>query len=218
MRKSVLFAFISLTGALLNIIANIIFAGFVGLPLFLDTIFTIAVTLYCGLVWGVLCGALSNIINGIVWFNGWGGFLFALCSIATAFITWLFMRLFPGELNPAGTEQKILPFFYKSNKMNRIMDKMIVLILLSFALCLVISVLGGFTAALLLSIPDSHSPGAMISPGFSKTMFSQNFPVILTEIFSRIPINIIDRLISVFAGYGIAFGMRSLFRFSSQRP
>ena len=219
MRKSVLLIFICLTGSLLNIIFNLFFIYHAGIPLYLDTIFTIAVTLSCGLVWGVICGAFSNIISCIIWFsNGWGGFLFALCSAATAFITWLFMRLFPRELNLAGAAQTIPQGLYRSSQLSKVMDKMIVLILLSFALCLAMSVMGGFIAAFLLSLPSSHSDGAVISSAFSNTMFDRNFPVLLSEIFSRIPMNIIDRLISAFSGYGIALGFRSLLKSFSLRP
>jgi len=63
------------------------------------TILTITITLVCGLLWGMLCGAMTNIISHTIFEFGWGGYLFALCSIATALITWLFMRLFPNVLD-----------------------------------------------------------------------------------------------------------------------
>ena len=213
MHKPVLLFLICITGAFLNIASNVLFAYLMKLPLFMDTIFTIAVTLSFGLVWGVLCGVLTNLTSSLIWFQGWGGLLFAFCSIAAACTTWLFMKLFPYELNMTKTAPKMPYDIYKKNNINKLMDKIIVLILLSFALCLAMSVLGGLIAAIILSQPSSHSPGAVISMWFRETMFSGNFPVFLSEIFTRIPVNIIDRLISVFAGYGIAFGIRAIFRF-----
>jgi hypothetical protein len=42
-------------------------------------------------------------------------------------------------------------------------------------------------------------------------MFPQGgIPLVLAEILSRIPINIIDRLITAYAGYGIAIALRKL--------
>jgi hypothetical protein len=43
-------------------------------------------------------------------------------------------------------------------------------------------------------------------------MFRQGFPLILAEILSRIPMNIIDRLISAFSGYGIALAISGFLR------
>jgi len=218
MRKIVLLIFFSITGALLNIGCNVLFTYYIKLPLYLDTVFTVAVTLSCGLIWGTICGALSNIFSSIISFQGWGGLLFALCNIAAAYITWLFTRLFPRELNLTLSAPQIPYNFYGSGKISKWLDKIIVLILLSFALCLAMSVLGGFIAVIILSLPSSHSPEAVISSVFRSTMFSQKFPAILSETLSRIPLNIVDRLISVFAGYGIALGLRSLLKFSSLRP
>jgi len=44
------------------------------------------------------------------------------------------------------------------------------------------------------------------------TMFHNNIPILLNEILSRIPINIIDRLISAFAAFGIALGALGLIK------
>jgi hypothetical protein len=85
---------------------------------------------------------------------------------------------------------------------------MIVLVLLSFCLCLVISVLGGLIAAFIQAINASLAGKQGLSGDLSATMFGTNLPVVLTEIVSRIPVNIIDRLITVFAGYGIAVAVR----------
>ncbi|MCL2265047.1 MAG: hypothetical protein FWC22_03295 [Treponema sp.] len=212
MRKYVFLFFFSITGSLFNIGFTIVLTHYIGLPLFLDTIFTIAVTLTGGLAWGILCGAFTNIINSMIWFQGWGGWLFAFCSIATAFVTWLFMRLFPREINLTTAVRKSHYDLYENSNISKWLDKMIVLILLSFALCITMSVLGGFIAALILSLPSSHSPEALVSKGFSDTMFNHGFPVFLQETLTRIPINIIDRLISVFAGYCIALGSTALLK------
>ena len=66
------------------------------------------------------------------------------------------------------------------------------------------SILGGLIATIIQLINSSYSDDNGISAVLSATMFGQNVPMLLKEIISRIPVNIIDRLISVFAGYGIA--------------
>ena len=145
--------------------------------------------------------------------------MFALCSIATALITWFLMRLFPNELDlrlefltakregnfPAAKSRKVS---YNKSVFGMVMDKVIVLIILSFALCLVISFLGGVIAAFIITFTTNYNTSVTgISALFSKSMFEGDTPLILTEIAARIPVNIVDRLISAFAGFGIALGV-----------
>jgi hypothetical protein len=87
-----------LAGAALNIICNLLASRVAGLPLYLDTIFTITLTLLGGLFWGVLTAALTNLIGPTIFFYCWESYLFVVCNITTAFITWLFIRFFPREL------------------------------------------------------------------------------------------------------------------------
>ena len=190
-----------LTGVFLNITFNRI-CFFAGFPLYLDTVMTITVTLACGLPFGILCGALTNIISHSIFGHGWEAYLFAICNIATAFLTWFFYRFFKQEL----TIQEQTPSVrQKSSQLNRIMDRVIILIFLSFTLCLAMSILGGLIAAFILNINSAYFETDGITGVFSATMFVHDVPIVLKEIIARIPVNMIDRLISVFAGYGIAF-------------
>jgi hypothetical protein len=211
MRKTALIIFICLVGAFLNVYINALFFKVMFLPLYLDTILTITVTLLFGPVWGCITGAISNIIGETIFFWGWQGYLFTLCNVATALVTWLFMRLFPGELRFAGS-QKPLP---GSSRLSEAMNKMVILILLSFALCIAMSILGG-TISALIEIFNSSGESA-VNPAVPPivTFFKSETPALIREILSRIPINIIDRLISAFAGYGIAFCLAMLFKKSS---
>ena len=85
-----------------------------------------------------------------------------------------------------------------------IMEKMIALIILSFVLSIAISILGGLIAAFIIYTDSVLLEERFVTGIFASTMFPHGFPLILTEILSRIPVNIVDRLISAFAGYGIA--------------
>ena len=205
---------ICLVGTMLNIgIYRLCFLT--GIPLYLDTILTISVTLTGGLFWGVLCGALTNFIHHTFWGWGWEGYLFILCNAATALVTWLFMRLFPRELNlyngNFAVKSAANSSSLKSSRVSIVMDRVIVLIIFSFALCLAMSFLGGFIAATILTMTSSYNfRGSGITALFSATMFT-NSPVYISEIVSRIPVNIVDRLISAFAGYGIALCARLSF-------
>jgi hypothetical protein len=222
MRKKTIMFLLCIAGALLNIAICRLFAGAAALPLYLDTVLTISVTLAGGLFWGILCGVLTNLISHtFLYFWGWEGYLFILCNAATAVITFLFIRFFPRELNLRGKRE--VPAVYisvknmsrKSQLLDFVMDRIIVITLLSFSLSIAMSILGGLIAAfiqLLRSSPNGSVSNPASYTDLGLTMFRQGLPVILAEILSRIPINIIDRLISAFGGYGIALAISGFLR------
>ena len=190
-------------GTALNVIFNKVFAGGgIGLPLYMDTVLTITVTFIGGLFWGCLTGVLTNIAGHTLSFWGWEGYLFSLCNILTALITWRFTCIFFSELtfiNDKNVNENTS--FFKSRRLDNIMNKIFVLMLLSFILCFAISIMGGLIASFIeiIKTPQSVNPASQYSDFYS------GLPLVLREIVSRIPINIIDRIISVFAGFGIAY-------------
>jgi hypothetical protein len=201
MRKTVVLGVVCIAGALLNIALHK-FCTYSGIQLYLDTVFTVAVTLTGGLFCGAVCGALTNLIAYSVWFWGWEAYLFALCNIATAVITWLFMRLFPRELGFIRKTPETALF--KSTLLSRAMDTVIALTFLAFALCIVMSVMGGVISAAIWGASPSYPYGGSLLIGIGKTMFTENVPTVVREILARIPVNMIDRIITAFAGFGIA--------------
>lgn len=187
-------------GALLNVFLCHFLRNLVGVPLFLDTILTMTLTFYGGLFWGAATGALTNLILHSVFFYGWAHYLYTLCNVAVAVVTALFVRRFPAELSIAAPEKT----FSASRRLQKLMERVIVLALLSFALCVAISVLGGIFAAVITVFYSA--PPASIDPEtpFKLALIRRNLPGIIVEIGSRIPINILDRLVSSFAGFALA--------------
>jgi len=170
--------------------------------------------LLVGPVWGCITGALTNLIGHTNNFWGWEGYLFALCSIATALVTWLFMRLFPGELKLAQEQSAKTPSpgDFKSRKLDKIINLIFVLTLLSFALCLIVSILGGLISVFIELLRNTTVSEPVQNPASPPNMLYNRVPLVLREILSRIPINIIDRIISAFFGYGIAFALSILIK------
>ena len=211
MRKVHLYMFfLCIAGALLNVAIPRVTHGFLFFGvLFLDTIVTVSFTLLFGPVWGAITGALSNIISHTIESWGWEIYLFTLCNIATALITYLFMRLFPRELSLPHQQETRVNFriLQKSQRLAFVIERVVVLILLSFALCIAMSILGGLIAAFIQTINPSRIGASRLSPNDIYAMFPQGFSLILGEILVRIPINIVDRLISAFSGYGIALAL-----------
>jgi len=64
------------------------------LPLYLDSLLTIGVTALCGLVPGILCAILSNLILS---FCGYTMIPFTICHILTALFAWLTFRHYRKE-------------------------------------------------------------------------------------------------------------------------
>ena len=209
MNKIIIFL-LCVAGALLNIVTS----RFSFSVMFLDTIWTISATLLAGPFWGALTGLLTNVIVHSLQFWGWEGYLFALCNMATALITYLFMRLFPRELSleswrEAAYDSNVAP---QSRRFALVIGRIIVLILLSFALAVAISVLGGLISALIQIFNPARIGTPDLSPEKFFGMFAPGFSLILKEILVRIPMNMLDRPISAFAGYGIAFGLLRLYK------
>jgi hypothetical protein len=193
-------------GALLNIAVERFFFRRLALPLYMDTPFTVAITLYGGLVPGIITGALTNPIMYGLSFYSWANYLFTLCNVATALVTALFMRLFPAELSLAPLfPKKSFGFSPKGDeRFKTVMNTIMVLGMLSFALCLVLSISGGLIGAFIKIVfpqVESAGPELLFKPG----LLRKHLYLVATEIISRIPLNIIDRIIAAFGGYGVAW-------------
>jgi len=76
------------------------------------------------------------------------------------------------------------------------------LLVLAVLDCVVISVTGGIIdyALTVFSMPRTFSPEDNLKLG----LLRNNVPLLATAILSRIPINIVDRFIVVFGGYGVS--------------
>jgi hypothetical protein len=187
--------FFCVAGAALNILFTRVFMTVFHLPLYMDTLFTIAAALYCGPFWGLVTGMATNLFMHSIFFHGWPVYLYTLCNAATALITTFFTRRFPEELG----------FFPRRASVRTVLDRMIVLLFLSFTLCAVMSIMGGTITA---GMKFFAAPGSIIDEGpelpFKLTLIRRQLPLPAVEILSRIPLNIIDRLVSVFGAYGLA--------------
>ena len=213
MRKTIIMLLLCIAASLLNIAFNML-CLLLDYPLYLDTILTVSITLLYGPLWGCLTGAFTNIIANTIYYDvhGWPSYLFALCSIVTALITWSFVYFFRWELSFANLHYSKVPAAEafpdpESRRLDAAISRLIVLVFLAFALCIAMSILGGLISAFiqfLLTVQGDASLNPAATQ-LSSTLFKRQMPVLAVEILSRIPMNIIDRLITVFAAYGIAY-------------
>jgi hypothetical protein len=215
MKKIAGIVFLALTGALLNFGTMRLFQGVLGLPLFMDTIFTTALTFFGGLPCGIATAVMTHLVNVPMLSTGLPDSLYVLCSIAVALITALFMRLFPAECSAGlgwGAESAGPARFTRlpPREAGRIFDRIAVLFVLSLVTCAGISLLGGIISTV---IETFFTPQKILDAGlsmFRRILVRKELPLLAVEVLCRIPVNILDRLISVFGGYGFALALKAL--------
>lgn len=183
--KIALFCIVSLA---LNLLCTVLFYDVLSIPLFMDTIFTVAIVFYMGLIPGLIVGVCFNILDPFFNYFTRGvfsptNFFFGLCGAAIVLVTWLFAR--------RREEFKIsLPI------------TLLYLLLIALLSSLVTVFIGGiidFLRFRYLEIPDSMAP----IKAFTDSFLSQKFSLFAACILGQIPISITDRLITTFAGYGV---------------
>jgi hypothetical protein len=82
----------------------------------------------------------------------------------------------------------------------------IMLTILSLVMCFVISVMGGLISAGITTVTGVVDKSGWFRLGFIR----QGFGLTASEILARIPVNIADKTITVFGGYGIAFLIKKI--------
>jgi len=165
-----------------------------GIPLYVDTIFNAAMCFSVGLVSAVITGTLLFPVMNY-WVNillrgpsvelGFFGNIWVICIVIEILLIW---------------------FCYKKMIKNPALHTFIgvaaQLLVLAVLDCIVISVTGGIIDYVL----STHSMPRTFSPedNFKLGLLRNNMPLLATAILSRVPINIVDRFIVVFGGYGVS--------------
>jgi hypothetical protein len=186
--------------ALGNVLLGVLVSGVLKAPLYLDTVFTVFVTFGFGLLPGLVTGvALYPAQNALYNFflstgaDTAAGNVFVLCAVAEILVVHLFC-VKTGEQLSSFREAPSLSSFAG------IAAPLMVLVALD---CIVVSIAGGvidFILNNLLVIPRGFYPEDIFKLGLMRN----NMPALAAAILSRIPINIVDRFIVVFGGYGIS--------------
>jgi hypothetical protein len=169
-----------------------LFFQFLGLPMFMDTLFTLGVTFFAGPLWGCVTAILTPLPSILAYDIQRG--LYVLCSIAGVFLAWFFHRRYH-----LLEEDNYGAFNLVS-----------VLLILSLYMCILMSVTGGLIAwiiSVLWPVTNQDTPPESY---FKLGMLLNHYPVPLAEIISRLPVNIPDRLLSVFGAYGFALLLKKI--------
>lgn len=188
MKRRCKIALFCIASIILNLGFSLLFFDVLHIPLFLDTIFTVAIVFYLGLVPGLIVGVLFNIIDTLFNYLARGIFsptniCFALCGAAIVLITWAFSR-------KKDEFQISIPVTILY---------LLLIALLSSSASIFIGGIIDFVRFSYFDIPDSMAPIKQ----FTESFVSQRFSLFASCILAQIPISITDRLITTFAGYGV---------------
>jgi hypothetical protein len=164
------------------------------LSLFLDTVFTCALTFAGGLVPGLIVVVLTVIDISI--FQGKEFWLFQLCSLAEVLLICL---LRPGKARRLSSLGGSGP-----EKTASFISTLAVLLVLYAAACVTISVLGGIVDFVLYDILAEGKAYYSPEDTFKIGLLRGGSPVVVTNILARIPINVVDRFIVIFGGFSLS--------------
>lgn len=195
--------FIIITGLAAVFLDNCLIrlAWYLKIDLYLDTVFTVAAAFYGGLVAGLIPAVLTTVVNSIIYYvtTGeiyyWAWYLYIICAVLAVILVRLFLRLF-GSKGKNGRSPVLL---------------LIMLITLSVAMCVVISVSGGIIGTCIALIGNVDSVDTPPETWFRLGLLQQGFGLLASEILGRFPVNMAERPLVVFAGYGIAFLAKKLY-------
>ena len=176
-----------------NLLLVILVFDALKLPLFGDTVFTVALVFYEGLFPALIVAFLYNIIRALylscISSSLNVEFLYNLCGIAIVFITWLFARK-------------------KSNFHISFSITILYLLLISLLTAFASSLIGG-----IVDIFYYIQGKVLLAPSpvnlFVMSFLGQNLGMFISGVFGRLPVTVLDRLICTFVGY-------SLYRYGSR--
>jgi hypothetical protein len=171
--------------------------------LFADTYFIVAMCFTAGLLPGILTAflfympvtyILYYLFTGLWFVSTWNFFL--ICILAEILLVCFFHAKIKSQ------EEN----FLRKPSLNSFTGVAIQLMVLVALDCIVISVLGGTIDFILnkFSVPFPTS----FEDTFELGLLRNNVPVLASAILARIPINIVDRFIAVFGGYGVSLVFR----------
>ena len=171
-----------------NLVSAFVLGDVLHIPLFMDTIGTVFIVFYAGLVPGLVVGIGYNILRFFLMallgnpVYPWE-MMYCLCDGAIAFFTWLIYRK-----NQYFYYSRPLVFLY--------------LVLIALVTAFASSIIGGAIETTQRILFHNH---IYVNPvrNFVTAFLGQNFGLFVSCTFSRIPITVLDRIICTFLGAGI---------------
>jgi hypothetical protein len=190
-----------IVAALCNSALSYVDSVLLKIPLYLDTVFIVALCFAKGLLPALLtglvfCRAITFFIYKYLFHYSadvfWVSCFFSLCILAEIILVFIFHQNIKAKEKVFLEKPSLFSFV-------NIASRLLVLVVID---CIMISVLGGIIDVVItaLSAPRAFNP----EDTFKLGLLRSNMPLLPSAILSRIPINIVDRFIVVFGGWGIS--------------
>jgi hypothetical protein len=187
--------------ALCNAALSYLLNTLLKVPLYADTIFTVAMCFTAGLLAGIFTGAalsplafflVCKYLLGLPYEISWVRNIFTICVLAEVALVCFFHAKIRGR-EAVFLQKPSLSSF------TGVATHLLVLVALD---CIVVSVCGGTIDFILgkLSAPLAYSP----EDTFELGLLHNNIPLFATAVLARIPINIVDRFFFFFFWYGLS--------------
>ena len=177
-----------------------LFAVFeLNIPLFIDTIFTAAVTFSFGLIPGLVTAFLTWVLGYV---ETCEPSPFLVCSVAEVFLIWLLKPSAELKLKPPINDRM---FAENINILARLM-------LLYIAASLTVSVLGGLVDYIYFTVLPHSKDHISAEDVYKAGLLKSRIPIPVMNILSRIPVNLVDRFIVIFGGYFISIGIKKIIK------
>ena len=202
-------AILCVVSVLGNELLSYLITGVAKAPLYLDTVFTVAICFAAGLVPGLLTGVVFSIlISPFIYIYLYhhpvemifASKIFSICVVVELLLVYFFHKKI---------RSREAVFLDKPSLSSFIGLAPLLLILVAID-CIAVSFSGGVIDFMLTraSAVRPYFP----EDSFKLGLFRNNVPVLTAAILSRIPINIVDRSIVIFGGFGISLAYRKLLR------
>ena len=160
--------------SILNIIVGLIRQT--GIPMYMDCIFTVAASFFSATS-GIISSLFTQIINFVFFHHPLSEFPFVICSLTIVIAIRLYFR-------------------------NKNTPNYVDLLIISFFLSIVISLEGSLVYIIVYKLFAYDE--LVQSKYFTFILLRQNFSLLASAFLSRLPVNLIDKTVAVFAGYGIS--------------
>ncbi|MCR5764067.1 MAG: hypothetical protein K6G00_11870 [Treponema sp.] len=179
--------FACILAEIVNFAFVICFSDALQVPLFLDTVGTVAITFYAGLVPGLAVAFAFNVIRTVSFAIAhenavypWE-MLYFLCGIAIVFCTWIFSRK-------------------KDEFRMSIKVTVLYLILISLVSTFASSFVGGAVESLDLIVFEGMAYKSPVE-SYVKAFLGENISTFISCFIARMPVTMLDRLVCTFAGF-----------------
>jgi hypothetical protein len=155
-----------------------------GIPMYMDCIFTAAASFF-GAIGGLICALFTQLINCVFFSHPLSELPFVICSLTIVLVIRLYFR-------------------------NKQMPNYLDLLIISFFLAIIISLEGALVYILVYKLFAYDE--LVQSKYFTFILLRQNFSLLLSAFLSRLPVNLIDKTVAIFAGYGVSVLTKKIFK------